>query len=315
MKENNLLVSVIVPCYNHEKYIEECILSIINQTYKNIEIIVIDDGSTDNSSVILKELSLKYSFYFEIQENQGVSRTLNKCLSYTNSDLVVAISSDDMLMPNAINDFLLKYIELEGKFSVIFGDSFLIDNTSKIIQVNQARNIAKENEDLVFSTFVDFFKYHRKELLNSKYIGSYQSLLEGNYISVGIMFNKHVLLDVGAWNENLKLEDYELWLKMSKVFKIEYTNTIVSKYRFHDQNSYKSYKDILAINVAEILITEKQFIQQFDIRNTWNIAYNNNLLGFLKYKKYKLFFKYYQFSSDFFYYLFNKILKKLLRFS
>ena len=72
------LVSVIIPCYNHEIYIEECIESIFNQTYKNIEVIVIDDLSTDNSVMEIKKLKDKYDFLFiEHEYNQGLSKTYN----------------------------------------------------------------------------------------------------------------------------------------------------------------------------------------------------------------------------------------------
>lgn len=315
MTENHPLVSVIVPCYNHERYIEECILSIVNQTYKNIEIIVIDDGSKDNSFKILKNLSQKYSFYCETQSNQGVSKTLNKCLSYAKSNLVVTISSDDMLMPNAINDFVSKYIETDGNFSLIFGDSLLIDDESKIVKINKSRNIAKENDTCVFSTFLDFFKYRRKNLLNSKYIGTYSSLLICNYISVGMMYNKNILINIGAWSEDLKLEDHELWLRLSKVNKFEYTNTIVSKYRFHANNSVYQHKEYLIENTFKMLMAEKKFIKQYNTQKEWNIAYNNNLLYFLKNRNFTLFFKYHRFGSCFLYHLIGKVLKKLLRLS
>ena len=79
MKEENIpLVSVVVPCYNHEKYVKETIESIVNQTYKNIELIVIDDGSKDNSVKVIQELADKYGFTFIHRPNKGLSATLNE---------------------------------------------------------------------------------------------------------------------------------------------------------------------------------------------------------------------------------------------
>lgn len=313
MREKTPLVSVAVPCFNHEKYIEECILSIISQAYKNIEIIVIDDGSKDNSSLILEKLSNEYGFYFERQENQGISKTLNKCLSYAKSDLIVTISSDDVLMPNAISDFVAKFFEIGEQFSLIFGDSFLINQDSKHICVDQFRNIAKSDNLMAFSTFIDFFRYHRKDLLNLKYIGSYASLIKGNYLPVGMMFNKKTLLSVGAWNENLMLEDHDLWLRMSKVHKFEYTNTIVSKYRLHESNTLKKYKHILIKNAIKTLINEKKFIQQYGVKKEWQQAYNENLWTLLRDKEFSFFAKHYDIESSFLYFTIIKVFKKVLR--
>ncbi len=306
MKIENPLVSVLVPCYNHEEYIEECILSIINQTYKNIEIIVVDDGSKDNSSAILERLALEHCFYFEKQQNMGVSKTLNKCLSYSKSDLIVTISSDDMLMPNAIEDFINIYRKLGMQFSLIFGDSLLIDENSKDIEINKFRNVVQDADDIAFSTFLDYFKYIRNDLLNSKYLGTYGSLLIGNYISVGMMYNKRVLQDIGAWNETLKLEDHELWLRMSKVQKFEYTHSIVSKYRFHETNTRNVDSEKLLMNSIEMLLNEKQYIQKENVKKEWFEAYNTALLGFIKIKKLKNFIKYYNFESSISYFIFKK---------
>ena len=75
------LISVVVTCYNHENYIEQCLRSIFKQTYRNIELIVLDDGSTDNSSEIIQEVLKESPFVttFESHENIGVVRTRNKC--------------------------------------------------------------------------------------------------------------------------------------------------------------------------------------------------------------------------------------------
>ena len=78
MDEVNPLVSVIIPSYNHERFITQCIENIINQTYKNFELTVIDDGSKDGSPEILRHLQGKYGFNLVLQENMRLALTLNK---------------------------------------------------------------------------------------------------------------------------------------------------------------------------------------------------------------------------------------------
>ena len=94
------LVSVIIPVYNAEKYIENCLKSVINQTYKNVEIICVDDGSKDRSSEIIKNLSAAFSkIRYIFQENAGVSAARNNGLSVAEGDFIVFLDSDDYIHP------------------------------------------------------------------------------------------------------------------------------------------------------------------------------------------------------------------------
>ena len=104
------LISVIVPVYNTEKYIEKCVMSILNQTYKNLEIILIDDGSTDNSPQICDSLAEKDNRIAVIhQPNGGVSSARNIGLDNTHGDYITFVDSDDYIAPNMI-EFLSENI-------------------------------------------------------------------------------------------------------------------------------------------------------------------------------------------------------------
>ena len=104
------LISVIVPVYNTEKYIEKCVMSILNQTYKNLEIILIDDGSTDNSPQICDSLAKKDNRITVIhQPNGGVSSARNIGLDNTHGDYITFVDSDDYIEPNMI-EFLSENI-------------------------------------------------------------------------------------------------------------------------------------------------------------------------------------------------------------
>ncbi|QCJ45309.1 glycosyltransferase family 2 protein [Bacillus sp. S3] len=109
-------VSVIVPLYNGEKYIEETILSIINQTYKNIEIIVIDDGSSDQSAVITKNLMKQYSnIKYIYQNNQGVSVARNKGMKEASGEFVTFLDSDDFWHTQKIEKQIQQVISSQMK--------------------------------------------------------------------------------------------------------------------------------------------------------------------------------------------------------
>ena len=96
------MVTVLVPAYNHEKYVEQTILSIVNQTYQDFELIVIDDGSSDQTPEILERLSQEHGFYFERQENMGVTKTLNKIISKAKGQYIVGCASDDAMPRNRL---------------------------------------------------------------------------------------------------------------------------------------------------------------------------------------------------------------------
>lgn len=95
------MVSIIIPCYNQEKYIEDCLLSVENQTYKDIEVIVVDDCSKDKSIKILSKYFGKHTILFN-PENKGVSATRNAGILYSSGEYIVCLDGDDMLLPDSI---------------------------------------------------------------------------------------------------------------------------------------------------------------------------------------------------------------------
>lgn len=109
----NNLISVVVTCYNHEKYIEQCLRSIYNQTYRNIELIVLDDGSTDGSTKIIQEVLKDSPFVtnFESHENVGVVKNRNMGLSLINGDYLLFVDSDNYLDMDYIEQLYSKLIE------------------------------------------------------------------------------------------------------------------------------------------------------------------------------------------------------------
>lgn len=123
--ERNIKVSIIIPIYNVEKYLRQCLDSAVNQTLSNIEIILINDGSTDNSSCIAREYSLNYSFIKLIeQKNSGQSIARNKGIDAANGKYIYFLDSDDYIEINAIEN-LYKEAERNNLDLVLFeGNSF-----------------------------------------------------------------------------------------------------------------------------------------------------------------------------------------------
>lgn len=141
MKEKDL-ISIIVPCYNVEKYVEKTIETIVNQTYSNIEVVVVEDCSKDNTYKILKKLQKKYSDkmkLFQNKENGGLAYTRNRGLEYATGDYIGYIDSDDFIDPNYFEE-LMKAIKKEDADIAITDIVLANENGEKIGQPQRGCN-------------------------------------------------------------------------------------------------------------------------------------------------------------------------------
>jgi len=225
--ENNMpLVSVVVPCYNHEKYVEETIESIVNQTYKNIEFIVIDDGSKDNSVKIIQELADKYNFTFIHRSNKGLSATLNEGIKLSKGKYYCACASDDK--------FILDKVEKQVKF--------MESNSNYVLSYG---NIIK---------FDDNGKEEKTKVIRAKSGFIFEEIIMGNIIlpAVTVMLRTDIVKELGGYDEKLWIEDWDMWLRVSDKYQVGYIDEFLAYYRQHDTNiskqtikMYKSQKIIL----------------------------------------------------------------------
>ena len=177
------LISVVVTCYNHENYIEQCLRSIFNQTYRNIELIVLDDGSTDSSSEVIQEVLKESPFVttFESHENIGVVRTRNKGLNLLNGDYFLFVDSDDFLDERYVEELY-----------------------------NAAIN---HQADIVYC---DLYNFEKDETYLKAQEFDLHNLLESNYISNCSLVKKTILKGI-YYDEKLsgkKLEDYDFFLNL-----------------------------------------------------------------------------------------------------
>ena len=125
----NKLISIIVPCYNVEKYVEKTLLSIINQTYENIEIIVVEDCSTDNTYTILQKIQKQYSSKIKLYKNEkngGLAYTRNRGLEHATGEYIGYIDSDDYIDNNYFEE-LISILEKEKAINTIHINNIIIN--------------------------------------------------------------------------------------------------------------------------------------------------------------------------------------------
>lgn len=145
-------ISIIVPVYNSEKWLKRCLESIINQTYKNIEIIIINDGSTDNSEEICKEYSIKdQRIRIFNKKNTGVSNTRNYGIHISNGEYIQFVDSDDWL-ENDTCEKLLEYMKENNADLSVCGFNIYSNNTiiRKPVLPYRILNIREKQDDLIF---------------------------------------------------------------------------------------------------------------------------------------------------------------------
>ena len=155
------MVSIIVPVYNVEKYLEQCINSIINQTYKNIEIILIDDGSTDNSGIICDEYAKKDNRIKVIhKDNEGISATRNRGIDESSGKYISFVDSDDYIEKNMI-EILYKDIEKENADIAVCNYIIVKDkNNIKKDKNNSYNVIILSQNDALRMCFCNEFEFY-----------------------------------------------------------------------------------------------------------------------------------------------------------
>ncbi|MEA5596126.1 glycosyltransferase family 2 protein [Rivularia sp. UHCC 0363] len=147
MREVDKLVSIVIPCYNNEPFIEDAIASAVNQTYNNVEIIVIDDGSTDKSLEIIR--LFENHIQWETSSNQGAPKARNRGLELARGEYIKFLDADDILLPDSLERQVEKASQLSSeRKAIIYGDAIWINRDGKPLPNNPLLP-RKANEDPV----------------------------------------------------------------------------------------------------------------------------------------------------------------------
>ena len=222
---------MVIPCYNHEKFVQDCIQSVIDQTYQNIELIIIDDGSKDNSVEMIRKLFFKCKkrftrFEFRSRENRGVSSTLNEALIWCTGDFISPIASDDQMLNRKIEK-QVNFLSENPDYVAVFGGINQIDNNNKCIRVLNKRARSYSFDDIAR---LDYFLQAPTQF-----------------------FRRKDILAIGGYNENFKIEDWYSYLKLTLDGKLIYLmDEVVCNYRRHVDNGSKDMLLMLEkINIIE----------------------------------------------------------------
>jgi glycosyltransferase involved in cell wall biosynthesis/SAM-dependent methyltransferase len=247
------IVSVIIPCFNQCRYLHKAIRSVTSQTYGHYQIIVVDDGSEDDTkSVAASFPGVEYVF----QTRQGLSAARNKGIDHSTGDYLVFLDADDWLHSSAL-ETNLNYLLHRPELAFVSGaHKLFFEEGGQVIDV---KNEVKEN--------------------------NYLRLLEGNYIKMiaTVMFRKWVF-DTFRYDTSLKVcEDYDLFLKIARKYPVIQHTAFVAYYRKHAANSSRNYLFMLE-TVLRVLNVQKQWLVDDLEKNavktgmdTWKLFYTGEM--------------------------------------
>jgi glycosyltransferase involved in cell wall biosynthesis len=206
-------VSIVVPAYNQEKYLDETIQSILHQDYELIELIVLDDGSQDNTKKLLQKYD--HQFYYASHPNMGQANTLNKGWFKARGEILSYLSADDLLMPNAVST-AVRYLNEDPNIVLTYCDFNLIDPNSKTIRKVSAPDF-------------DYLKMVKRLICPP---------------GPGVFFRKWAFERTGGWNpEYRQMPDYDYWLRLGLNGPFMRIPRVLASFRIHEKSMTFSKAD------------------------------------------------------------------------
>lgn len=246
---NNPLVTVICLCYNHEAYVIESLDSVINQIYSPIQLIIVDDCSTDNSKIIIENwLQKKPEIKFIANEtNLGNTKSFNKALQQAKGEYIIDLATDDILLPNCVVKQITAFKNSTfTNIGAVYGNAELI------------------SENGLFDSY--YFPVNtQKKVIQKRITGDiYKNVLSDFYsmCSVSAMIKKSVFDYLGGYDESLAYEDLDFWIRSSRIYEFDFIDEPIMQKRivtnsltanFYKKNNSRTKK----MNYSTYLILKK----------------------------------------------------------
>lgn len=288
------LVSIICLCYNHEKFVAEAIQSVLLQTYKNIELIIVDDASTDSSSKIIEDVldgvnvsSLTEKtkndtsglqippVFIQNSTNMGNCRAFNMALNRATGKYIIDLAADDVLLDDRVEKQVKAFEQLDEQYVVVFSNAVQINEKGEVLGYHYPIDKAGKSKQQVPQGDV------------------YKNVLQGYFINTAsMMMRTKVLRQIGGYDETLSYEDFDFWVRTARHYLYHYLdevttmkrvvrNSLSSKfylknnndhlrstlkvcYNALEQNTTNEENKLLAIQ-ASYYLRQSYYLQHFDL--------------------------------------------------
>jgi glycosyltransferase involved in cell wall biosynthesis len=227
------IVSVVIPAYNAEKYIRESIDSVLTQTFKNYEIIVVDDGSTDSTGIIIQQSypSVRYIF----QKNGGPAKARNVGIKEARGEYIAFLDADDVWMPTKLEK-QIHYFNQHPEISFVFTENSMFDEKGII------RHTLGKRERLL-----------KKDVVRNIFMSSYLA-------TPTVMVQKKVFEEVGYFEENLiAAEDDNMWMRIAMKFKVALIDEPLTMVRITRSSLTYDFTNIIKGVISHLELLSKKY--------------------------------------------------------
>jgi glycosyltransferase involved in cell wall biosynthesis len=243
--QDKSLVTIICLCYNQEPYVIESLRSVINQDYKLIELIIVDDCSTDHSKSVIEKWLLDYPEiqFIANETNLGSTKSFNKALKIAKGAYIIDLAADDVLLNNCVSLQCNAFTNSPFKnLGMVYGNAALIN----------------ENGD--FDSYY-FAVDHHKNVIQKRATGDiYLSVIRGgnSICSVSSMVKKTIFDALNGYDENLAYEDLDFWIRSSRVYEVDFIDKIlINKRTVANSLGTTFFKKRNKINNSTFIILKK----------------------------------------------------------
>lgn len=252
-------LSVVIPLYNKEHNLRETVQSVLSQTYKDFKLIVVNDGSSDNSLGVLSEFKDSRILIFD-QENRGVSAARNKGINESKTEYIALLDADDVWDSGYLADmmgFIQDYPE-----AALFGCGYSFQNiNSKVVNTDLGLPVDHRG-------YIDYFYYAKDNTL---------------FTSSSVIFRKDAFLEIGGFDETLSRgEDIDLWIRFALTRKVAFYNRPLVIYKLNAENrafnNPVTKKQCLIWNLNRYSQFEKSSEEFKEFLDNWRLAHVHNYL-------------------------------------